>query len=71
MATPGVSQVNINRTKLLSVVLAVPSLRDQVRVADLIDAHVRTAAAQRLILARNAGLKKAVASRLLQGESKP
>jgi type I restriction enzyme S subunit len=68
MATPGVSQVNINRGKMLALKIPVPSPREQRDVIDVLEAVDTRIAAERQTLDERRNVKAALMSVLLTGD---
>ena len=67
-ATVGVSQVNINRKSLLSMVVPVPPLDEQALIVSVLDSVSRRVEVERNRMARLAEVKSALMSVLLTGE---
>ena len=69
MATPGISQVNVNRTKLLEIPLRYrPSLSEQRTIVDTVGAVTERIERERAVVAQRRPLKAALADGLLTGK---
>jgi type I restriction enzyme, S subunit len=68
LATPGVSQANINRSRLLALTLAVPRIEEQSVIAKQLAAVDRRIQSERSTMTSLADLKQALMSVLLTGE---
>lgn len=67
MATPGISQANVNRTRLLAIEIPVPTLGEQCAILGALGAASERAAKEREALAQRRVAKAALADALLGG----